>query len=227
MSESEKLVVGLLLFLVLFLAPGYVLHVSPRFAGSLTGGILGIAAATLMVFLLVYPMAKYMPWMKRRFTGGPLRTVLAFHVYGGAVAALLGILHSGHKYESPLGIALVLSMLTVVVSGFIGRYYLAPLADDLRHQQGSLSKLRSIYNSAAAALAGREGSQRSFASSGVSILPLVESIADLEYAIAGRQALKRTLNLWIVIHVLAAMLFYALLALHIWSGIYYGLRWLP
>src|SRR3546814_16748044 len=51
--------------------------------------------------------------------------LLSFHVYAGAIGALLGIIHSGHKFQSPIGIALVIAMLTVVVTGFIGRYYLA------------------------------------------------------------------------------------------------------
>ena len=41
------------------------------------------------------------------------------------------------------------------------------------------------------------------------------------------EALKRAFSRWIVLHVAAALVFYPLLALHVWSGIYYGLRWLP
>ena len=55
---------------------------------------------------------------------------------------------------------------------------------------------------------------------------LLDAIADLEYAIGARKVLKRTLSRWTVLHVGAAIVMYTLLALHIWNGIYYGLRWL-
>ena len=59
----------LVLTLLLFLVPAFVLHTSPRFAGSLAGFALGVAAATLMVALLIYPLAKYSvrlkPWITR------------------------------------------------------------------------------------------------------------------------------------------------------------------
>ncbi len=51
-------------------------------------------------------------------------------------------------------------------------------------------------------------------------------IADLEHAIEARETLKRAFSRWIVLHVASAIVLYPLLALHIWSGIYYGLRWL-
>ena len=41
-----------------------------------------------------------------------------------------------------------------------------------------------------------------------------------------RDALKRALSRWTVVHVAAALAMYALLSLHAWSGVYYGLRWL-
>ena len=33
-------------------------------------------------------------------------------------------------------------------------------------------------------------------------------------------------NRWIIVHIASAILMYVLLVLHIWSEIYYGLRWL-
>ena len=60
----------------------------------------------------------------------------------------------------------------------------------------------------------------------VSVRALVAGIADLEYAIDQREALKRALSRWTVLHVAAAIALYPLLALHIWNGVYYGLRWL-
>jgi hypothetical protein len=62
---------------------------------------------------------------------------------------------------------------------------------------------------------------------GVPILQLVDGIADLEYAIGSREAVKRIFMPWIVAHVIAAISMYFLLTLHIAGAIYYGLRWLP
>ena len=53
-----------------------------------------------------------------------------------------------------------------------------------------------------------------------------DGMAELEYAIAGREALKGVFSRWMVLHIAAAIVMYPLLVLHIWNGIYYGLRWL-
>jgi hypothetical protein len=234
MSDKERLTVGALVTLLLFLAPGYLLHISPRFAGSLGGGMLGIAGAVLLVSLLVYPLVKHVNWLNVRVTPRlPLRSLLTFHVYAGVLGPVLGILHSGHNYQSPLGIALVLAMLAVVLSGFAGRYYLACLAAGLRQQEGALATLREAYNRIAGALAGREAIPSGFAGkaagarANIPILPLVDTIAELEYAIGAKEKIRRALGRWMVVHVAASIVIYFLLALHIWSALYYGLRWLP
>ena len=235
MSEKEKLAVGSLVTLLLFLAPGYLLHVSPRFAGSLAGGIIGIVGALLLILLLVYPLVKHIKWLNPKVTGRiSLKALLTFHIYAGIIGPILGIIHSGHKYQSPVGIALVLTMLVVVISGFVGRYYLANVFVELRQQQAMLGTLRNAYNRVATVLGGRGAAvaanntePKSGASANIPILPLVDAMADLEYAIGSRESVKRLLSGWMVVHVIAAIAMYLLLGLHIWSGIYYGLRWLP
>ncbi len=233
MSETERLTVGVVLTVLLFLVPAFVLHTSSQFAGSLAGFVLGVAATTLMVSLLICPLAKYStrlrPWITRLVS---TRALLSFHVYAGVFGAFLAVLHTGHKYQSPLGITLVISMLVVVVTGFVGRYYLPQTSTELREAQTRLATLRSAYNYTAVALAGRqvteEGAVRVRASAlqGIPILPLVGGIADLEYAIGSREAVKRIFMPWIVAHVVAAILMYLLLMLHIAGEIYSGLRWL-
>jgi uncharacterized membrane protein YsdA (DUF1294 family) len=233
MSETERLTVGAILTVLLFLVPAFILHTSPRFAGSLAGFVLGVAAAILMVLLLIYPLAKYSTrlrsWITRLVS---MRALLAFHVYAGVFGAFLAILHTGHKYQSPLGITLVISMLVVVVTGFVGRYYLPQTSTELRESQSRLATLRSAYDRTAVALAGRQviedGAAAVSASAlqGVPILQLVNGIADLEYAIGSREAVKRIFMPWIVAHVVAAILMYLLLTLHIAGEIHYGLRWL-
>lgn len=229
MNRTERVAVGMLLAVVALFAPGFLLHAAPRSPGSLVGGLLGIAGASAMVLLLAYSLAKRVPWLKRR---AALGGVLSFHVYAGAVGAVSGILHTGHKYQSPLGIALVAAMLVVVLSGFAGRYRLAQIGADIREQRRELGALRARYDLVAANLAnvppgGAVPAAATAQPDGVPVRALVGAIADLEDAIRRREALKRAFSRWIVLHVAAALVFYPLLALHVWSGIHYGLRWLP
>ena len=228
MSEKERFAVGMLLTMVVLFAPGFLLHTATRFPGSLIGGVLGIAGALLFVLLLAYSLARRVPWLKRRVS---LRPILSFHVYGGAAGAALGILHTGHQYQSPLGILLVISMLLVVLSGFVGRYYLAEIGTDLQEQRQELGVLRTRYNLIASGIASALQSSAppsaATAAPGVPIPSLVAGIADLEYAISRREGLRRALARWVMLHIVTAIVLYSLLALHIWSGIYYGLRWLP
>lgn len=215
MSETEKLTVGALVSALALIVPGFLLHVAPRFPGSLAGGLIGITGAVL----LVYSAVKRNGWMKRLVTRcTPLHVILSFHVYAGVMGALLGIIHSGHKFDSPLGIGLVLAVLVVVFSGFIGRYYLLQIGTEIREQQGQLGVLRVRYD----AIVG----SGAVALTAVPLPGLLGAIADLEYAIEAREALKGALSRWTVLHIGAAIVMYSLLTLHIWNGIYYGLRWL-
>src|SRR5260370_21999940 len=108
-----------------------------------------------MVLLLAYPLVKHFAWLRPRVTKRlSMRAILSFHVYAGVLGALLGILHTGHKFQSPLGITLVASMLIVVLSGFVGRYYMVHLRVELRDQKAMLDTLRAEYDRIATELAG-------------------------------------------------------------------------
>jgi hypothetical protein len=223
-NETEKLTVGALVSALVLAVPGFLFHVAPRFPGSLTGSLIGIAGAVLLVLLLAYSAVRRSVWVKTRVTKhASVGAILSFHIYAGVIGALLGIIHSGHKFYSPLGVGLVSSMLIVVLSGFVGRYYLAQVGTDLSEQQSRLAVLRTRYDAVAGALAGAPAST---ALTDAPLPGLLGAIADLEYAIGAREILKRTLSRWTVLHVGAAIMMYSLLALHIWNGIYYGLRWL-
>lgn len=226
MSDRERLAILALGTLVLVLLPGYLLHVSVRFPGSLTGSLFGIAAAVLMVALLSYPAVKYVTGLRERVTRHvSLSRLLSLHIYAGLLAALLAIIHSGHKYQSVMGLALVVFTMIVVVTGFIGRFYVGAVSADMRQEQLLLGTLRTAYDRIALRLAGQpeaEGSARD-----VPLLELVGAIADLEYSIAGQDAMRRIASRWIVVHVASSIVLYGLLVLHVLSGAYYGLRWLP
>ena len=59
----------------------------------------------------------------------------------------------------------------------------------------------------------------------VRAMELAEAMADLEYAIKTHDTLRRWFAGWLRVHVVASVLMYALLALHVWAAIHYGLRW--
>jgi len=233
MDERKRLIVDLVLAGLLLLVPTFLFHADDRFSGSMAGFALGTCAAILMVLLLVYPLTKYSRSLKVLVTRlMSMRALLGIHVYAGIVAAFVALLHTGHKFHSPLGIALIVSMLTVVVTGFVGRYYLPQTTAEVREQQSHLATLRVAYDRTARILsllgtAASDGSAVSAAAlQDVPLLQLVDGISDLEYAIGYHEAVKKIFMQWIGLHVVAAIAMYALLALHIAAEIYYGLRWL-
>ena len=123
-----------------------------------------------------------------------------------------------------LGIALVIDILVVVGSGFIGRYYLSYLGGEVRRDQALLGTLRNAYDQIAGRLVGRAGVVEKVQQK--SVLALVGAIAEAEYALTIKDAATRIVSRWMVVHIVSAIFFYALLLAHVGSGIYYGLRWL-
>jgi hypothetical protein len=233
MGDRRRLIADAALAGLLLLVPAFLFHADDRFAGSLAGFVLGSSAAALMILLLVYPLAKYSKALKAAVASlASMRGLMDFHVYAGIAAAFLALLHTGHKFHSPLGVALIVSMLVVVVSGFVGRYYLPQTFVELRELQARLATLRSAYDRTALALSALDAPASASAAVSASalqevpLLQLVEAISDLEHGIASQQAVKGIFAPWIILHVVAAIAMYALLALHVASEIYYGLRWL-
>ena len=251
MKERQRIVVTGLVILLLVLWLGFTFHASPRFPGSLWGGVLGVSGALLMVWPLAYSAVKRIPFLKNAVTRRvTMRTLLSLHVYTGILGAILAILHTSHKFNHPLGILLTASMLIAVLTGFIGRHFKAQVSEELREKEQMLASLEKAYRQTADELARQpEASQvvnarhgffarvwlRSFVSEvgdGQSALALsaravrlAESIADLEYAIKSHELLKRRFAIWLKLHIAASVVFYILLALHVWAGIYFGLRW--
>ena len=123
MKNRERLIVVSTFIVLVFAWLGFLLHVSPRFAGSGLGAVFGISGAVLLLVPLVYVIAKRIRFFKERLIKRiSLQTWLSIHIYTGIVGALLALIHTGHKYNSPLGIALTATMLLVVVSGIVLRY---------------------------------------------------------------------------------------------------------
>ena len=224
---------------------GFFFHTSPRFAGSGLGAVFGIAGAVLMLIPLAYPIVKRIPFVKARVTPHlSMQSILALHVYAGIVGPLLAIIHTGHKFESTLGIALTTAMLLVVVTGFTVRYLLTYTGHEIKDKLVLLQTARGDLDSAWGVLENSPAEARALpkarflaaglAAFGLDVAPggpagevtrVAESVADLEYAIRTHEVFKRWFARALMVHILLSIILYALLALHIWSGFYFGLRW--
>lgn len=228
---------------------GFVFHQSPRFAGSLVGGVLGVTGALLMLVPLAYMVVKRTRPLKRAVTSKvSMRTLLTWHIYAGVLGPILVVLHTGHKFESHLGIALTAMTLIVVISGFVGRHLMNRIGHEIKEKKAALRKLRSAYAQAARELSSglglpsvRVGVFRSWlarvaqvvgqpvgaqpASARVTPIDLADAIADTEYAIRTHELFKRAFSAWLKFHIAISLALYLLLCLHVWSGIYFGLRW--
>lgn len=245
MKEQEKILGLALLTLILMSWLSFALHTDARFAGSFYGGLLGIAAALLFLSTFLYVAIKRIPWLKTlTLRAVSMGTVLRFHIYAGIIGSILALMHTGHKFQSPIGIALTAVMLGVVFSGFIGRYLMSFISEETREKKISLSKLEQRYREVVMALSAnpeRGKAVRSLTkvfflgwlpatSPDVQVAreahDLSESMADLEYALRSHAAIKVIFGLWVKIHIFLSGVLVILLAMHIWSSFYFGVRWL-
>lgn len=247
MKNPERLIVIGLFAVLVFAWLGFLLHVSPDFAGSGLGAVFGISGAALMLVPLGYVAAKRIGFLRSRLTNRlSMRAWLSIHIYSGIVGALLALIHTGHKYASPLGVALTATMLLVVVSGVVLRYLVPFVALEMKDKlsllqtaRGDLDNAWGIVESGAADAA--HPSRAPLLTSGLAslgvwfasdsptgrIINLAASVADLEYSIRTHELMNRWFSYLIVVHILLSMAMYGLLGVHVWSGVYFGLRWLP
>ena len=245
MKNRERLIVISVFAVLVFAWLGFLLHTSPRFAGSGIGAVFGISGAALMLVPLIYVVVKRIPFFKEHITKYvSLQTWLSIHIYTGIVGALLALIHTGHKYNSALGIALTATMLLGVVTGIVLRY-LTPFVNlDMKDKllllqtaRGDLDSAWGVLEKSPAEMKGLPKSPllaaglASFGLSSASDSPagqvttLAEGVADLEYSIRTHELLKLWFSLALKTHIVLAVALYALLALHVWSGIHFGLRW--
>lgn len=249
MKEREGVVVSGLVALFLILWLGFLVHRSPWFAGSLWGGVLAVSGSVLMLVPLGYLIIKRIPPLKRAVTKRvSIQTLLAWHIYAGVLGPILVLLHTGHKFNSPLGIALTAMTLLVVLSGFTGRYLMKQFSQTIHDKKLLLTQLELSYRQTATDLAANlelVAALRPLSGfwprllaafvvaapgAGQAALParamrLSDSIADVEYAIKTHESFKSWFAWWLKFHIVISFVLYALLALHVWSGVYFGLRW--
>ncbi len=245
MKERERIVVTGVFGVLVFAWLGFLVHRSPRFAGSGVGAVFGISGAVLMLVPLAYSLVKRIPYLLTRITPRvSLRSWMTVHVYAGILGPLLGIIHTGHKFDSWLGITLTAVMLLVVVSGFVGRYLLSFVSQDIRDKLLLLQTARGDLDSAWGAFQNAPQETRrlpkipflaaGLASIGIDyqiggpageVMLLAESVADLEYAVRTHELFNRWCSRWLKLHLVLSVILYVLLGLHVWAGIHFGLRW--
>lgn len=246
MKEREGIIVTGVVCVMLLAWLGFLFHRSPRFPGSGVGAVFGIAGAALMLVPLAYPIVKRIPFLNARITPHvSLQSLLALHVYTGILGPLLALIHTGHKFDSLLGILLTAVMLLVVVSGFAVRYLLTYVNQELKDKLVLLQTARGDLDSAWGVLenspaemkglpkapvlvAGLEslGIALPFGGLAGEVTRIAEGVADLEYAVRTHEVFKRWFGWSLKLHIVLSVILYLLLALHIGSGIYFGLRWL-
>jgi uncharacterized membrane protein YsdA (DUF1294 family) len=232
MQERERIVIGSLVLLLLLLWLGFLVHRSPRFPGSPWGGALAVSGALLMLGGVAYSLVKRVPSLKAALTRRvPMRTLLAWHVYTGVLGAILALLHTGHKFDNALWILLTATMFAAVLTGYVGRHFMALISRDLREKEAMLAQLQASYRQMAAELAqppapivtGRtSGLFRRFAALFFMLeapgeseerapapraVGLAESMADLEYSIRSHELLKRAASRWLALHIGASLIF--------------------
>lgn len=216
------------LFLVLVL--GFVAIPVPAFSGSQVGHLLGILGTALMGMTLAYPYRKRIQGKKGK--ANPLDA----HVYYGLVGPVLVVVHSGHAFASLIGNLTFLAMLLVVLSGMVGRHYFKMVNRSVKAQQEELKALESMFEARrreALAVAGEAEDEVAGADEGVfadeasDLRELAQSIAEREYRLRMFNATQRTFSLWATVHIYLTVLLFSLVLIHVYTTIYYGLRWLP
>ena len=246
MKEREPIIISGLVLLMLTVWLGFLVHQSERFAGSLIGGIFAVSGTILILIPAIYSLIKRSKVLNKAITRHvPMRTLLAWHIYAGVIGPILVIIHTGHKFHSPLGIALTMMVLIVVLSGFIGRYLMAAIGKDIKEQQSMLAVANEDLDRTVTDLKTQEFSLNFLQSvrspiarffltpdtttlaqdPGLRTVRLAETIADLEYSLKTHAVAKAAFGKWLKMHIFLSLVLYALLLAHVWSAVYFGLRW--
>lgn len=241
MRERNDILVGLMVAFIVLFPLGYLIHISPRFPGSLAGGITGMVAAVLMVLTLPYVLVKHVKWAANASAGIVSKpTLLAVHIYAGVLAAILGLIHAAHTFESPAGLVLTGSLLLTVLSGYIGRHLLGQVAKALRGRKSELASLQGAFLGLEVTVPGepempplRRWQRFFFVSGEPPVAPfeknaeaLAAAMADTEFAVRAESATNALFGKWRWLHIVVGCIVYAVLVVHIGAAIYFGLRWL-
>jgi hypothetical protein len=102
---------------------------------------LGVGGGVGMLLLLTYPMRKHLRFMQRFGAGSRW---FAAHMILGVAGPVLILLHSNFQIGSLNAGVAFYSMVTVALSGVIGRFLYVRLHSNLRGEKLSLGQLRSM-----------------------------------------------------------------------------------
>ena len=107
--------------------------------GSGFGYALGVIGGSMMLVLLLYPVRKRVRWMH---SWGPLKYWFKFHMLAGVLGPVLVLFHSNFRVGSlNAGVALS-SMILVVTSGLVGRFFYRRIHHGLYGSQATLKELQ-------------------------------------------------------------------------------------
>jgi len=123
------------------------LHPLLRSSG-VVGIRLGVLGVCLFVILFLYPLRKHWKWLAGI---GVTRRWLNFHVLVGITAPLVITFHSAFKMQGLAGVAYWI-MMSVALSGFVGRYVYSKLPRGVNSVQLSMGELESQIEAMAASL---------------------------------------------------------------------------
>jgi len=104
------------------------------------GYVLGIAGASLMVMLLLYPLRKHARWANRF---GPVRYWFRSHMLMGVIGPVCILFHCNYQLGSMNGNIALFSMLLVAGSGLVGRYFYTKIHYGLYGRKADLTRLGS------------------------------------------------------------------------------------
>ena len=98
-------------------------------------------------------------------------------------------------------------------------------AENIREKKTQLDGLWRLLDGAYWAYAQAPAGGAGTAKAGAELLPLASGAGDLQYSIQFQERVRKLFTGWLSAHIAFSIVFYLLLALHIWAGIYFGLRW--
>lgn len=244
MKERGGVLAALLTGLLLYFWLRFPVHVDPRFPGSLAGGALAVTGSMLLLVPLAYTVGKRL----LRMRGQALRTFLTLHIYAALVGAILVVIHTGHKFDNPLGVLLTAMVLVVVLSGFVGRYllqvctqHLSARRDDLARAETAISEMRDEFHRQAERVGPGAARRAAFLTAFLPwvvrdpelratsrrVVALAEAMATMDTSVVVHERFRGWFRLWMRFHLTLTAVFYLLLAAHVLAVSYYGLRWLP
>jgi hypothetical protein len=225
LARSRELLLALVAVAAIsLLYAGYARSVAVPAASGLLGHSLGVLGFVMMVMTeTLYSLRK----RAMRRPRGSMRAWLRFHIFTGIVGPYLVVLHAAWSFNGLAG-WLTFMTVTVVASGFIGRYIYTAVprtADgaiiEAQVLQLQLDAARSMVGSAAS------GSLALATAAGGSATPHVDRQAarrlrELERQMAALRWARRLLATWHTIHIPLGMALFVLAVAHIVAAIHYA-----